>query len=82
MVGSSEPLIQDGKINLDHHLLANPVAEALAHVIKMIDDVNGRIDAFHHDDTEAKRSGRVSRKLEEDLLSEQEKLERFLGGGI
>jgi serine O-acetyltransferase len=80
IVGSTESLIQDGKINLDHHLLANPVAEALAHVLKMIDDVNARVDAFHPDvDGEP---AKTSKELEKDRLSEQEKLERFLGGGI
>jgi len=68
------------KINLDHHLLANPVAEALGHVLKMIDDVNARVDAFHPDSTGDR--AKTSKQLEKDILSEQEKLERFLGGGI
>jgi len=80
VVGTTESLIEDGIINLDHHLLANPVSEALGHVLKMIDDVNERIDALHPelDDKQAK----TSKSLEEDRMSEQEKLERFLGGGI
>ncbi len=80
VVATTESLIEDGKINLDHHLLANPVAEALGHVLKMIDDVNARVDAFHPD-MEGKPA-KTSDKLEKDRLSEQEKLERFLGGGI
>ncbi len=80
VVGSTESLIEDGKINLDHHLLANPVSEALGHVLKMIDDVNARIDTFHPDAKGTK--GKVSDELDKDRLSEQEKLERFLGGGI
>ena len=73
-------VIEDGKINLDHHLLANPVSEALGHVLKMIEDVNARIDTFHPD---AKgREAKESDDLDKDRLSEQEKLERFLGGGI
>ncbi|ATX81170.1 serine O-acetyltransferase [Mariprofundus ferrinatatus] len=80
VVATTESLIEDGKINLDHHLLANPVAEALGHVLKMIDDVNARIDTFHPD---AKgNEAKASDDLEKDRLSEQEKLERFLGGGI
>jgi len=80
VVGSTKSLIEDGKINLDHHLLANPVAEALGHVLKMIDDVDARIDTFHpRPKGEKAKSGE---KLESDRQSEQEKLERFLGGGI
>ncbi|NWF37652.1 serine O-acetyltransferase [Mariprofundus sp. NF] len=80
VVATTESLIEDGKINLDHHLLANPVSEALGHVLKMIEDVNARIDTFHPD---AKgREAKESDDLDKDRLSEQEKLERFLGGGI
>jgi len=86
VVATTESLIEDGKINLDHHLLANPVAEALGHVLKMIDDVNARVDAFHPDSSDGSGDpvdpAKTSRKLEKDILSEQEKLERFLGGGI
>lgn len=80
VVATTESLIEDGKINLDHHLLANPVSEALGHVLKMIDDVNARIDTFHPDAKGTK--AKVSDDLEKDRMSEQEKLERFLGGGI
>lgn len=80
VVSTAGPLIEDGKINLDHHLLANPVSEALGHVLKMIEDVNARIDTFHPD---AKgKAAKTSDDLDKDRLSEQEKLERFLGGGI
>ncbi|MDQ6993257.1 MAG: serine O-acetyltransferase [Mariprofundus sp.] len=80
VVGSTKSLIENGKINLDHHLLANPVAEALRHVIKMIDDVNARVDTFHHRPTDDEQ--KESKELDKDRLDEQEKLERFLGGGI
>ncbi|ATX80540.1 serine O-acetyltransferase [Mariprofundus aestuarium] len=80
VVATTESLIEDGRINLDHHLLANPVAEALGHVLKMIDDVNARVDTFHPDAKGAK--AKASDELDKDRLSEQEKLERFLGGGI
>jgi len=73
-------LIEDGKINLDHHLLDNPVAEALGHVLKMIDDVNARVDTFHPQ-PEGEKARKVD-ELDKDRISEQEKLERFLGGGI
>jgi len=80
VVGSTKSLIEDGKINLDHHLLANPVAEALGHVLKMIDDVNARVDTFHP--RPKGDQAKEARNLDEDRMSEQEKLERFLGGGI
>jgi len=80
VVGTTESLIQDGKINLDHHLLANPVAEALGHVLNMIDDVNARIDTFHPRPKGEK--AKVDEQLEQDRACEQEKLERFIGGGI
>jgi len=41
---------------------------------------NARIDTFHPD---AKgKAAKTSDDLDKDRLSEQEKLERFLGGGI
>ena len=80
VVATTESLIEDGKINLDHHLLANPVSEALGHVLKMIEDVNARVDTFHPDAKGTK--AKASDDLDKDRLSEQEKLERFLGGGI
>ena len=80
IVATTESLIEDGKINLDHHLLANPVSEALGHVLKMIDDVNARIDTFHPE-PDGEQADMVE-ELDKDRISEQEKLERFLGGGI
>ncbi|RME86775.1 MAG: serine O-acetyltransferase [Zetaproteobacteria bacterium] len=74
VVGKSAPVIVDGKLNLDHHLLPNPVAEALSHVIKMIEDVDRRIDALHP------RAKERTKKLEEDLRKEQERLHRFFDG--
>jgi len=80
VVATTESLIEDGKINLDHHLLANPVSEALGHVLKMIDDVNARVDTFHPK-PEGEEADAVD-ELDKDRMSEQDKLERFLGGGI
>ena len=79
VVGTTESLIEDGKINLDHHLMPNPVAEALKHVLQMVDDVNARVDTFHPD-----ASGKESEaddQISDDMKKEHEKLERFLGGG-
>ncbi len=80
VVSTTESLIENGKINLDHHLLDNPVAEAIGHVLKMIDDVNARVDTFHPQPEGEK--ARVADELDKDRINEQEKLERFLGGGI
>ena len=44
VVGKTDTLLEDGKINLDHHLMPNHVAEAIKHVLQMEDDVNTRVD--------------------------------------
>jgi serine O-acetyltransferase len=77
VVGSTETIIEGGKINLDHHLMPNPVAEAIKHVLKLLDDVNERIDAIH---PEAGKSPDLE-KVQRDIQEEHSKLERFVGGG-
>ncbi len=67
---------KDGKINLDHHAMPNPVAEAMRHVLKMMDDVNERIDALHPD-----RDRQEEKNLRRDLEHEHRKIDRFLDGG-
>lgn len=79
VVGTTESLIEDGKINLDHHLMPNPVAEAIKHVLQLVDDVNARVDAFHPG-ASGKKS-KAETQLSEDMKREHEKLDRFLGGG-
>ena len=74
IVGKTGPLIQDGKINLDHHLLPNPVAEALAHVLRMIEDLDKKIDAMHPDAQER------AQEIEKDLREEQKRVHRFIDG--
>ncbi|RMH52304.1 MAG: serine O-acetyltransferase [Zetaproteobacteria bacterium] len=76
VVGTTESMIVDGKINLDHHLLPDPVAEALKHVLKMIDDLNARVDGLHPGEEDER-----ARRLHEDMRKEHERLDRFLGGG-
>ncbi len=78
IVGKTETIIEGGKINLDHHLMPNPVAEALRHVLKLLDDVNGRIDEIHPD--AGKREGGMT-DIEKDMEKEHSDLDRFLGGG-
>ncbi len=78
IVGTTETVIEGGKINLDHHLMPNPVAEALRHVLRLVDDVNARIDEIHPD-TRKKKGHRTD--VEKDMDKEHSNLERFLGGG-
>jgi len=74
IVGKSAPVIVDGKLNLDHHLLPNPVAEALAHVLQMIDDLDRKIDALAPD------ARKRAAEIEADLRKEHERLSRFIDG--
>jgi serine O-acetyltransferase len=80
VVGTTETIIEGGKINLDHHLMPNPVAQALKHVLKLVDDVNARVDELHPD-TAKKKSVRL-KDVEKDMRKEHADLERFIGGGI
>ncbi|MDX8395628.1 MAG: serine O-acetyltransferase [Mariprofundaceae bacterium] len=80
VVGTTDSLIEDGKINLDHHLMPDPVAEALRHMLQMIDDVNSRVDTFHpkkEGDMECEEAIRIAKEMDK----EHKKIERFLGGG-
>lgn len=77
VVGSTETIVEGGRINLDHHLMPNPVAEAIKHVLKLLDDVNSRIDTIHPDSGKSAGMEEVQRDIQE----EHSKLERFVGGG-
>jgi len=79
VVGTTDSIIEDGKINLDHHLMPDPVAEVLKHVLKLVDDVNVRVDRFHPDAVDG--ASKEDKKLSDEMKKEHEKLERFLGGG-
>ena len=77
IVGKTESLIENGRINLDHHQMPDPVAQVLRHMLKLIDDVNERVDTFHADDkTECDKS----MNLNKDMKKEHKKVEKFLGG--
>ena len=78
VVGTTETVIEGGKINLDHHLMPNPVAEAIRHVLKLVDDVNRRVDALH---PEAKKMKGRAQDVAQDMQKEHADLDRFLGGG-
>ncbi len=79
VVGKTETIIEGGKINLDHHLMPNPVAEAIKHVLHLIDDVNARVDELHTD--APGRKSKEEKRLDEDIKQEHASLDRFLGGG-
>jgi len=82
VVGKTETIIQGGRINLDHHTMPNPVAEAIRHVLQLLDDVNDRVDELHPDLSKdgSEKSSRM-KKTEKDMRKEHKNLERFLGGG-
>jgi len=79
VVGTTDSLIEDGKINLDHHLMPNPVAEAIKHVLQLVDDLDERVDRLHPEASDKK--SKADTQLSEDMKREHEKLDRFLGGG-
>ncbi|HXH65048.1 MAG TPA: serine O-acetyltransferase [Mariprofundaceae bacterium] len=79
VVGKAEPLLTaDGRLNLDHHQMPNPVAEALKHVVQMIEDVNARVDAIHP----KRRTAATDKKLAADMEKEHKELDRFFGSDI
>ena len=82
VVGKTDTIIQGGRINLDHHAMPNPVDEAIRHVMKLVDDVNARVDELH---PEIKDGGHEKtskmKKTEKDMRKEHKDIERFLGGG-
>jgi len=72
----AETLSRDGKINLDHHLMPNPVAQALSHTLKMIDDLNLRIDQL----STHNRCQETDDHLRDDLQREHARIDKFLDG--
>ena len=81
VVGKTDTMLEDGKINLDHHLMPNPVAEAIKHVLQMVDDVNARVDYLQgHAGQKPEKSTKETQEITEDMKKEHEKLTRFLDG--
>ena len=79
VVGKAEPMVTgDGRLNLDHHQMPNPVAEALKHVVQMIDDVNARLDAIHP----KRQPCEKEKELAADMEKEHKELDRFFGSDI
>ncbi len=82
VVGKTDTIIQGGRINLDHHTMPNPVAEAIRHVLQLVDDVNARVDELHPESKDGKQEKTAQMKAtEKDMRKEHKNLERFLGGG-
>ncbi|MDQ6953944.1 MAG: serine O-acetyltransferase [Mariprofundaceae bacterium] len=77
VVGKTESLIENGRINLDHHQMPDPVAQVLRHMLTLIDDVNARVDSFHADD---KCDNVRDSQLNKEMCKEHQKVENFLGG--
>ena len=77
VVGKTESLIENGRINLDHHQMPDPVAQVLRHMLTLIDDVNERVDSFHADD---KCDNAKDSQLNKEMCKEHQKVEDFLGG--
>ncbi len=78
VVGAAETIV-DGRVNLDHHLMPDPIARAIEHMLHLIDDVNTRVDEFQGHSgqpDEERQSG-----AQQDIQKEHRALERFLGGG-
>jgi len=81
VVGKTDTMLEDGKINLDHHLMPNPVAEAIKHVLQMVDDVNARVDYLHEGmDKPSTAQAEQEKDIAKDMEKEHKKLARFLDG--
>jgi len=74
-VVSAVETIVDGKVNLDHHMMPDPVARVVEHILHLVDDVNARVDALQ------KGEKPEIAKVEKDIKKEHEAIDRFLGGG-
>ncbi|MDQ6968848.1 MAG: serine O-acetyltransferase [Mariprofundaceae bacterium] len=77
VVGKTESLIENGRINLDHHQMPDPVAQVVRHMLTLIDDVNERVDSFHADEKDDSPKGS---RLSREMRKEHKKVEDFLGG--
>jgi len=77
VVGKTKELIEHGRINLDHHQMPDPVAQVLRHVLKLIDDVNERVDTLH---PHTHRNPRHDQDVHQDIKKEHQKVEDFLDG--
>ncbi len=81
VVGKTDTMLEDGKINLDHHLMPNPVAEAIKHVLQMVDDVNARVDNIQVDAEKCSvKEPQQEKDIAEDMKKEHDKIQKFLDG--
>ena len=81
VVGKTDTMLEDGKINLDHHLMPNPVAEAIKHVLQMVDDVNARVDNIQVDAEKCSvKEPQQEQDIADDMKKEHDKIQKFLDG--
>jgi len=83
VVVDTGPVVQEGKINLDHHQMPDPVSEVLRHMLQMMDDINSRIDQLHPvsgRDVEDPKCEQVLVELRDEMAREHKKVEQFLDG--
>ena len=81
VVGKTDTMLEDGKINLDHHLMPNPVAEAIKHVLQMVDDVNARVDNIQVDTEKCRvKEPKQEKDIAKDMKKEHDKIQKFLDG--
>lgn len=81
VVGKTDTMLEDGKINLDHHLMPNPVAEAIKHVLQMVDDVNARVDNIQVDTEKCSvKEPQQEKDIAKDMKKEHDEIQRFLDG--
>ncbi len=81
VVGKTDTMLEDGKINLDHHLMPNPVAEAIKHVLQMMDDVNARVDNIQMDTDKCRvKEPQQEKEIVADMKKEHDKIQNFLDG--
>ncbi|MDX8393194.1 MAG: serine O-acetyltransferase [Mariprofundales bacterium] len=75
----SEPIVQGGRINLDHHQMPDPVAEALRHMLSLIDDVNLKVEK---NIAQQEDCCSETTKINKEIAKEHKDLERFFGQDI
>ncbi len=81
VVGKTDTMLEDGKINLDHHLMPNPVAEAIKHVLQMMDDVNTRVDNIQTTTDKCSiKEPQQEKDIVADMKKEHDKIQKFLDG--
>ncbi|MDX8376866.1 MAG: serine O-acetyltransferase [Mariprofundales bacterium] len=74
---SLEAIVQGGRINLDHHQMPDPVADALRHMLILIDDVNAKVENIEQQECNPNTT-----KINKEIAREHKDLEQFFGQDI